>query len=224
MEPASSTDISIDNMTGNTTPEQFLQHLRSLIAQEFSGDPSIRIRAADGNWDTVILGLSDHFFAFFPLPGSIPWGALQEKITLLDAASEIIYRASQRVDGLFTGQRDAVQVLFVRLLNLCNVLDVWLEAGIDLEHGIPSPNTLRGSTFRALVEVLRCLGGTIVAAGQSDEPRWKRLRDILNECIDIIDGTINCIGVICAVLKLSRRGRQLTIGCPAYFCLAFRET
>lgn len=183
MESVPSTQLS--NVTGDATPEQFHQYMRSLITQHFSGDPSSRIPKAS-DWDNVILGFSNSFVAPFPLPEPIiTWNALKEKITLLDTALDIIFRASQQVDSLFTGQRDGVKKLFVQLLNLCNILDAWLEGDVDGEDGIPLPSILRKKSFQALVAVLRCLGGN-VGINQVDEPRWRILRDLLNETVNLI--------------------------------------
>ncbi|KAM6496139.1 hypothetical protein JOM56_008845 [Amanita muscaria] len=192
MESVPSTQLS--NVTGDATPEQFHQYMRSLITQHFSGDPSSRIPNAS-DWDNVILGFSNSFVAPFPLPEPIiTWNALKEKITLLDTALDIIFRASQQVDNLFTGQRDGVKKLFVQLLNLCNILDVWLEGDVDGEDGIPLPSILRKKSFQALVAVLRCLGGN-VGINQVDEPRWRILRDLLGETVNLIHGVVYFTGL-----------------------------
>ncbi|KAK2465988.1 hypothetical protein APHAL10511_001629 [Amanita phalloides] len=176
-----------DNMAGEgTTPEQFLQYLRNLLTQYLSDDTPNRIRHTDGDWDTVILGLSDNFFASFLLPGSIPWNAMKEKLILLDSALEIIHRAAQQVDGLFSGQHDAACNLCVRLVNLCNALDVWLDRDVEVEDGVPLPIELRDKSFKALIALLRYFGGNMVRIRQSEEPRWKVLRHLLNEFVQLV--------------------------------------
>jgi serine/threonine-protein kinase ATR len=178
-----------DNVPGaNTTPAQFHQYLRSLIEQSFNSNPPNRIHAADGKWDTLILGLSDTFCGSFPLPGSISWNATREKITILETVLEFIYRAALHVDGLLSGKRDAVNTVVVRLLNICNVLDVWLDGQVEVEDGLPSPTTLREQAFKALVAFLRSLGGSITRPAQQEEPRWKVLRILLAECTELVFG------------------------------------
>jgi len=178
--------VSLPNPTSEVV--QFQQYLRSLIAQTFSGNPQDRIPDADRRWDTLILGLSDNFCASFLLPGSITWNALKEKITILETALEAIYLASLHVDGIFSGKRDGVGVLVVRLLNICNGLDVWLDSQVETGDGLPSPATLREKAFKALVEVLRSLGGSVPRVEQPEEPRWKILRSLLSECIELVSG------------------------------------
>ncbi|KAF8329613.1 hypothetical protein F5887DRAFT_116131 [Amanita rubescens] len=167
---------------------QFQQHLRSLVAQTFSGN---RIPDAERRWNTIILGLSDNFCASFLLPGSITWNALKEKITILETTLEAIYLASLHVEGIFSGKRDGVGVLVVRLLNICNGLDVWLDSQVEIEDGLPSPATLREKAFKALVGVLRSLGGNVTRIEQPEEPRWKILRSLLNECIELVSDILS---------------------------------
>jgi len=93
---------------------QFQQHLRSLVAQTFSGN---RIPDAERRWNTIILGLSDNFCASFLLPGLITWNALKEKITILETTLEAIYLASLHVEGIFSEKRDGVGVLVLRLMS-----------------------------------------------------------------------------------------------------------
>ena len=164
---------------------QFQQHLRSLVTQTFSGN---RIPDPERQWNAMILGLSDNFCASFLLPGSITWNALKEKITILETTLEAIYLASLHIDGIFSGKRDRVGVLVVRLLNICNVLDVWLDSQVEIEDSFPSPATLREKAFKALVEVLRSLGGNVTRVEQPEEPRWKILRSLLSECIELVSG------------------------------------
>ena len=181
-------DKLMNSNANQTNPTEFQQYLRSLITQAFSGNPQDRIADADKGWDTVILGLSDNFCASFLLPGSITWNALKEKVTILETALEAIYLASLHVDGIFSGKRDGVGVLIVRLLNICNVLDVWLDSQVEIEDDLPSPVTLREKAFKALIEVLRSLGGNVTRVEQPGEPRWKILRSLLSECIELVSG------------------------------------
>ncbi|KAF8638618.1 hypothetical protein AX17_002159 [Amanita inopinata Kibby_2008] len=210
MNPLQSTQlISANNLTGDGKPEQLQDYLRTLMTQHFSGDPLIAIRDAKRDWDTLITGLSDNFLTSFPLPGSVPWSAMNEKTAFLEAILEIIFQASQRVEGIFTDKYDAVKNIFIRLLKFCNILDVWVEAGVEIEHGLPSPRTLREKCFQALVGVLRCLGGKIARSGLSKEPRWRYLRSILIECEELIhdmlsDSTSFAVPVSISLFKKPR--------------------
>jgi hypothetical protein len=53
---------------------------------------------------------------------------------------------------------------------------------------LPSPATLREKVFKALVEVLRSLGGNVTRVEQSEEPHWKILRNLLGECRELVSG------------------------------------
>ncbi|KAF8622078.1 hypothetical protein AX15_007222 [Amanita polypyramis BW_CC] len=179
MNPTQFSNSNFDN----GTHAQFFQYLDFLKSQNLGGD---HIRDVHKEWNTIILGFSDNFFTSFPLPASIQWNAIKDKIIILYATLEVIHLAAQRVDGLFSGRRDSVCNFFTRLLNLCNVLDVWLDCEVEVEDGIPTPSMLRDRSFQALVEVLRCLGGRVLITKPSEEPCWKFLRDLLNECADLV--------------------------------------
>jgi hypothetical protein len=77
----------------------------------------------------------------------------------------------------------------VRLLNICIGLDVWLDSQVEIEDGLPSPASLREKAFKALVEVLRSLGGNVTRVEQPEEPRLMILRSLLSECIELVFGT-----------------------------------
>jgi hypothetical protein len=110
-------------------------HLRSLVAQTFSGNSrSFR-----------------QFLRIFSLAG---FYALKKKIV-------------------------------VRLLNICNGLD--RQPSGDRGR-LAFSSYAEGEAFKALVEVLRSLGGNVTRVEQPEEPRWKILRGLLGECIELVSG------------------------------------
>jgi len=191
---------TFENVEGDASPEQFLSFLRTLILENLDGDPSMRIPAANKDtWVTVVVGLADHFLASFPSSNSVSWSAIHEKVNLVQVTLEVIQRVSSRVDGVFLGPGDLAQKVFTRLLNLCNVLEVWISIEVPKGDGVPTPLDLREHAFQVTVGLLRCLGGNVPTAAGSDGPTWKILRNILTESLDVIHGlctptfTIRCI-------------------------------
>ena len=179
---------SFQNTDGDASPKQFLSFLRNLIAQNLDGDPSIRIPASEkDNWIPIIDGLSDHFLASFPTSNVVPWTAMHEKLGLIEITLEIIQRVTVRVDGLYSGPGDAAKKIFVRLLNLCNALDSWLDVDIVIEDDMLTPLRLRERALGVAVDLLRHLGG-ITTGGEPNTPPWKILRSILIECLDVAQG------------------------------------
>lgn len=173
----------------DASPKQFLAFLRNLVIQDLNGDPSIRIPASGrAGWVTVITELSDHFLASFPSSNVVPWNAMHDKLELIEITLEIIQRVTARVDALYSGPGDAAKHLFARLLSLCSSLDFWIDFGVTVEAGIPTPQHLSEKTFSVAVDLLRCLGGNVMAGGCNDEPTWKILRNILIECLDVSQG------------------------------------
>ena len=181
-------NLKFDNAAGaKPTAQEFHQILRAVIAQISNPQKTMSSEETE-RWTSFIFGLSDNFCASFVLPGSMSWNAMKDKITFLKTALEGIYQAALHVEGLFSQKLDPVGTLVVRLLNICNVLDVWLDGQVEIEDGIPSPTTLRELAFKALVAVLRSLGGSITRFCQPEEPRWKVLRILLTECTELVSG------------------------------------
>ena len=179
---------SFQNTNADTSPKQFLGFLRNLVADNLAGDPSIRIPASSrDSWITIINGLSDHFLVSFPTPNVVEWSAMHDKLDLIDITLEIIQRVTGRVEALYSGPGDAAKTVFVRLLNLCNTLDSWLDVDVPTEDDAPTPLRLREKAFTVVVDLLHHLGDT-AAGGQSNTPSWKTLRSILIECLDVAQG------------------------------------
>jgi serine/threonine-protein kinase ATR len=179
---------SFHNADSDTSPKEFQAFLRKLVTDDLDGDPSIRIPASSrDSWITVINGLSDHFLASFPTSNVVLWGAMHEKLDLIEITLEIVQRVTVRVDALFSGPGDAGKKIFVRLLNLCSALDSWLDVDIIVEDEIPTPVRIREKALAVAIDILRYLGG-ITTGGGSQAPSWKILRDILIECLDVGQG------------------------------------
>jgi serine/threonine-protein kinase ATR len=195
---------SFQNADADASPKQFLAFLHNLVAENLDGDPSIRIPASSrDSWVTVINGLSDHFLASFPTSDVVPWGAMHEKLDLIEITLEIVQRVTVRVDALYSGPGDAAAKIFVRLLGLCSALDSWVDVDILIEDEIPTPARLRGKAFGVAADLLRHLGG-ISTGGGSHTPSWKILRSILIECLDVGQGEYIDISAIWLMLTIYR--------------------
>jgi len=187
--PPPSTPFPVPGFHGgnnNASPAEFLEFLRSLTTQ-YLGDKCDRIRATDKTvWVTIVDGLTDHFLGAFPQPDIVSWNTMQDKVEMTEATLEVIRRVFLRVDGIYTGSVDLFRKVFVRLLDLCGVLDIWKEAATETgESGLPSTR-MREKTILTLTTLLRGLDGNNPSEAQ--ESSWKALRRILQECVDVCAG------------------------------------
>ena len=175
--------------SSNATPAQFLEFLRSLITQ-YLGDTSLRIlSSAKAAWITIVDGLTDHFLGSFPLPDIVTWETMREKVEMTEATLEVIRRVFMRVEGIYNDSEILVRKMFVRLLDLCRILDVWVDVGILPGAPVFTPGYIREKALGLLVFLLRGLGDNIPApSDHQSQPSWKTLREILKECVDVCHG------------------------------------
>ncbi|KAJ7828815.1 hypothetical protein B0H13DRAFT_1650064 [Mycena leptocephala] len=170
-------------------PQEFLDFLHNLVAQNLDGDPAARIPAANKElWTTVVTGLSEQFLASFPSTDKVQWHVMHEKVRLAAASLDVIRRVSNRVDDIFHGPGDLALRTFARLLNFCNVVEMWLDVEFEQMDGLPTPRELADDALQTTLLVLRSLGGAVVHVAESKVPLWKTLRVILAECLDVVTG------------------------------------
>ncbi|KAJ7248463.1 hypothetical protein C8J57DRAFT_947425, partial [Mycena rebaudengoi] len=170
----------------DASPQQFLEFLHNLVTQNLDGHPDARISVANKEpWVTVITGLSEQFLASFPSADKVQWHVMHEKVRLAAASLDVIRRVTTRVEGIFSGPGDLAQKTFARLLNFCNVIEMWLDVDFEPMEGLPSPRDLADDGLQTTLLVLRSLGGAVVHVAESNSPLWKTLRFILTECLDI---------------------------------------
>lgn len=182
---------TFDGSNNDASLDQFLDFLRTLISQYLS-DNNPRIPSSNKDaWITVIGGLTDHLLATFPLPDIVSWSALQEKVTSTLTTLDVVKRVFERVDGIYQGTTGMVKKVFARLLNLCLVLDSWVDIEMQLEDGLVHPKVLKGKGFEVLVTLLRGLGGNVLTTAGIAEPSWRTLRMILNECLEVCHGELS---------------------------------
>jgi len=174
----SETDASLD---------QFLDFLRALVSQYLS-DTAPRIPSSSkAAWVEVIISLTDHLLSIFPSPDIALWSALREKVICATTALDVVKRIFECVDEIHQGTSETIKKVFARLLNLCFVLDSWVEIEVKTK-GMLQPKALRQKCFETLVVVLKGLGLTLCTDRETEEPPWMTLRIILHECLDVCKG------------------------------------
>ncbi|KAF8659134.1 hypothetical protein AX16_001904, partial [Volvariella volvacea WC 439] len=178
-----------DQPDGETSPGQLLQYLQTLISQSLDGATRIPGEGKE-EWAGLVNGLSNWFLKPLQTPDMITWEALLEKIALVDATLEIIDRVTARIEGMFLAPEDFTQ-LFVKLVDLSTVLELWVEQG-STDLTTIAPADLQAKALRVTVAVLRSL----VFNSSSESPSWQLLRRVLSKALDTLQDCRNRINIL----------------------------
>ncbi|KAF9478660.1 hypothetical protein BDN70DRAFT_30460 [Pholiota conissans] len=182
--PSTPFPIPAFNSSNNTTPAEFLKFLRSLVSQ-YLGDDCPRITENKIAWVTIVDGLADHFLGSFPLPDMVAWSTMEEKVVMTEVTLDVTKRVFSRVNDIYNGSEILLKKVIVRLLDLCRALDVWMEMDVICGDETFLPSHMKERAFDAVVSVLRGMGSNDPILSGEDNPSWKVLRAILEECIEI---------------------------------------
>ena len=133
-------------------PKQLLEFLRSLIQKSTGdGDKPIYDR---GSWVTMISGLADQVYGYFPYFTSIKQGTTNERITLTHVSLDVLDHVSHQSRPIWYDGDDLVKKLFVRLLALCVSAESWLDATSASLADHLDPTTLYSKATNILVHIL----------------------------------------------------------------------
>ena len=167
---------------------EFLQNLSDQFASENS-QTSEDYRDACLH---LIKSLNDYLLKRFPSPLEYIWSTLHERTKLTEVTLEFIPRATSRVGDIFHNKDELAKSLVLRLLDVCHVLDAWLDVpDIPIEDGYSSPSTLRVKAVKAVIAVLHCLGNNVKRDNENEGGNlagWEVLRSLADECIEACAG------------------------------------
>jgi serine/threonine-protein kinase ATR len=187
-----STQLPVPNLGDSQSgynPAEFIVFLRSLNNNHL-GDHCRRIPSKDrDNWTTIVDGLVDHFLRSFYLPDAVSWDGVQERLEVTQATLEVIRRVFLRVDGIFTGSEVLVRKIFVRLMDFCRVLDLWIGTTIENIDDLSKLQEYREMVMSVLISVLRGLGNNNPVPGQQ-QSACESLREMLREGLEVCRGKL----------------------------------
>lgn len=187
-----STQMPLPNLGDSQSgynPAEFIAFLRSLNSNRL-GDHCRRIPSKDkDSWTTIIGGLVDHFLRSFYLPDAVSWDGIQERLEVTEATLEVISRVFLRVDGIFIGSEALVQKIFVRLMDFCRVLDLWIETVNENIGDLSKLQQYREMVMSVLISVLRGLGDNNAVPGQQ-QSSCESLREMLREGLEVCRGKL----------------------------------
>ena len=133
-------------------PKQLLEFLKSLIEKSTGdGDKPVYDRPS---WVTMISGLADQVYGYFPYFTSIKQGTTNERITLTHVSLDVLDHVSHQSRPMWYDGEDLVKKLFVRLLALCVSAESWLDATNASLADHLDPTTLYSKATNILVHIL----------------------------------------------------------------------
>lgn len=185
------------NVGSDSDPAEFLKFLQATMNKYLSDDSPRITEDGKGVWVAIVDGLADSFLQSFPLPDMTLWSLMEEKVAMTETTLQIIQRVFSRVDGIFNNTEGLAKKLFKRLLDLCSVLDIWLETNMTYDDGIISPMSMKTRASNIIVCFLRGMGNNSPLLPNDCEPSWKILRNVLQECVDVCQGTITHAVTLC---------------------------
>lgn len=179
-----------NDVGGDSDPAEFLKFLQAMMTKYLSDDSPRIAESGKDAWVAIVDGLADNFLQSFPVPDMTLWNLMEEKVAMTETTLQIIQRVFSRVDGIYNNAEDLVKKMFRRLINLCSVLDIWLETNVAYDDGIISPISMKTQASNIIVCFLRGMGNNSPLLASDFEPSWRILRSILQECVDVCQGTV----------------------------------
>lgn len=179
-----------NNVGGDSDPAEFLKFLQAMITKYLSEDSPRIAESSKDAWVAIVDGLADNFLQSFPLPDMTLWNLMQEKVAMTETTLQIIQRVFSCVDGIYNNAEVLVKKMFKRLIDLCSVLDIWLETSTIYDDSPVSPTSMQTQASNIVVCFLRGMGNNSPLLSSDCEPSWKILRNILQECVDICQGIV----------------------------------
>lgn len=159
----------------NTVPwSRVLQYLQTDIPA------TLRVTSSNMQSTTKLAdGISRALLANFPVPGGLPWTAMDENIRNLNAGLDGIAHIFGGVSDVFEGPPDdanddalkpeellerraerteLVKRICCQLLHLSFILGLWLDSDVAPEGDLPTPTTTRNKAIKTLSVMLQGLG------------------------------------------------------------------
>lgn len=105
-------------------------------------------------WITMLSGLADQVYGYFPYFSSIKQGTTNERIMLTHVSLDVLDHVSHRSRPVWFDEKELVGKLFVRLIALCVSAESWLDATNDSLSDLLDPTTLFSKATNILVHIL----------------------------------------------------------------------
>ena len=115
------------------------------------------------DWVRIIQGVADGNLLDIPIPGSMSWGLLVDKIHYADYTLDLIRAIVTEDEEIYRAAKDMLEKVVFRLLNIAFSVELWLDSPVDVsvELGLPSPAQLKEKTSRTLAAVIHGMGSEL---------------------------------------------------------------
>lgn len=131
------------------SPKQLLDFMKSMIKKSTGDGDYDR-----PSWVTMILGLADQVYGYFPYYSFIKQSTTNERIALTHLSLDVLDHVSHQSRPVWYDGEDLVKKLFVRLLALCVSAESWLDVDSTTLADDLDPTTLYSKATNILVHIL----------------------------------------------------------------------
>ncbi|KAH9482313.1 Serine/threonine-protein kinase ATR [Psilocybe cubensis] len=137
----------LDGADNPYDPASFTEMLKRIAIEDLGDNPSQKEKSNPNNWVQILDGITDHLLGPFPDPSITAWEAMEEKVTMTEAALQVIQRAFSRVVTIYDASENLVKKLLARLLDLYRILDSWTDSEqVDIKDFI-NPKQMKELTL-----------------------------------------------------------------------------
>ncbi|KAG7097441.1 hypothetical protein E1B28_004786 [Marasmius oreades] len=187
----SNSSMTFQSSDSNT--KNFIVALQNLIADKLSGNIEENDKSSSvQQLVNFINGLSGDILSKFSYTDGAEWQNMGDTVRVVELSLEVIQRVVPRARSVFFEQVGFLKALIVRLILVCNSLDLFaVEAEGDeavIASGAIEPKLLRDKAVLTIVSVFRCLGSEIPRGLRTEDSTRKALRALLEEMIVTCEG------------------------------------
>ncbi|KLO16305.1 hypothetical protein SCHPADRAFT_215383 [Schizopora paradoxa] len=139
------------------SPEELMQFLEAIINTDLKGTKPIP-KDEKKAWVTLVLELSEHFLASFPLSGAGIWSTYSEKTKLSLASLEVIQGSASKVPDFLPVHEEDTHIIIARVLAFTFAVASWNQSHSE-PCGPPElcPRSVHLKAVGTFEEVVRCL-------------------------------------------------------------------
>lgn len=164
------------------SPEELTLFLETIIHNSLNG---IELIPKDQKqaWVTLVMELSEHFLASFPLSGADTWSTYSDKTKLSLASLEVIQGSARIVEDLLLIHEEHTHVIIMRILSFALAVASW-----DHSHSEPCsppelcPRSIHRKAIESFEKVVRCLKVNHVSERSSSRS--------VQQCVE---GMVSCL-------------------------------
>lgn len=150
------------NILGVTEGDDQAQKLLALLRDLLDVTVAKGVRThPTRDWVRIIQGVADGNLLDIPIPGSMAWNMLVDKIHYADYALDLVHAIVTEDEEIYIAAKDMLEKVVFRLLNIAFSVELWLDLDVAVEPDLASPAQLKEKTSRTLAAVIHGMGNEL---------------------------------------------------------------